>query len=76
MRQPTGSTRIRTVTVGGARRRTVAVHLVAEGVGRGQAVSATVEAMGDTGAILVERPMYFRYRDSMTGGHAAAGHTP
>jgi hypothetical protein len=45
---------------------------VSDDVGRGQEVSAEVEA---TLPVVVERPMYFRYYDVWDGGHVAAGVT-
>jgi hypothetical protein len=56
------------------RRTTVAVHDSALGVGRGLVVSILAESLDATG-IVVERPVYFRYRGSLsaTGGHVVAG---
>ena len=51
-------------------RDTVAVHDAAQGVGRGQEVSAKVESTNGVG-IVVERPMYFTYAGGLTTSPAA-----
>jgi hypothetical protein len=63
---------VKTIAVPASSRYTVTVHDTYEGVGRNQEVSATV-ATTHPGGIVVERPMYFRYSDSITGGHTAMG---
>jgi hypothetical protein len=73
-----GTTRQATLTVGAATRATVAVHEEAQGVGRGQAVSAKV-ATTNPGGIVVERPMYFTYQAGgrlILGGHNVMGYIP
>jgi hypothetical protein len=76
-----GGTRTRTATVAG--RGTVAVHDLAHGVGRDQAVAASVEVISDGSGVVVERPMYFRYlpawgqgANGLTGGHTSLGYAP
>jgi hypothetical protein len=68
----TGSTVVKPITVAGNARATIAVHETAAGVGRGHAVSARVESTNGVG-IVVERPMYFTYNGSVTGGHTVMG---
>jgi alpha-tubulin suppressor-like RCC1 family protein len=67
---------VKTKTVPAASRATVAVHEEAEGVGRaggqGWEVATLVESVSG-GAIVVERPIYFRYRGHITGGHTVPG---
>ncbi len=70
-----GTTPTRTLTVAPTSRATVAVHEAAQGVGRGQAVSAKVESTNGVG-IVVERPMYFTYGNGITGGHTVMGYAP
>jgi hypothetical protein len=62
----------KSISVPARSRYTVAVHETAEGVGRGQAVSAKVETT-NAGGIVVERPMYFNYGPGWDGGHVVMG---
>jgi probable HAF family extracellular repeat protein len=66
---------VKQLAVPASSRYTVTVHDSAEGVGRGQEVSAKVET-GLAGGIVVERPIYFRYTGiagGVTGGHTVMG---
>ncbi|MCC6629765.1 MAG: hypothetical protein IT340_20485 [Chloroflexi bacterium] len=63
---------VRTFSVPANSRDTVVVHDGVRGVGRNQAVSAKVESTNGVG-IVVERPMYFAYPGSITGGHNVMG---
>jgi hypothetical protein len=67
-----GGTLEKSLVVTRAARATVAVHDTARGVGRDQAVSARVRSTNGVD-IVVERPMYFVYQGSITGGHSATG---
>jgi hypothetical protein len=72
-----GTVRTRALTAAGRARTTVAVHEAAgAGLGRVGAVAATVTATNGV-AVLVERPIYFRYAfgdgGAADGGHVAAG---
>jgi thermitase len=68
-----GASEVETINVARNSRATVNVHDgVTEGVGRGLTLSAKVETTNPDG-IVVERPMYFRYSDSVKGGHNALG---
>jgi subtilisin family serine protease len=59
-------------TVPAQSRLTVAVHDPSQGVGRNRAVSARVTSTVP-GGIVVERPMYFTYAGTITGGHTVMG---
>lgn len=62
---------IKSVSIPAFARYTVVVHDAAEGVGRGQAVSAKIQSTNGVG-VMVERPMYFTYTGRMgtvQGGH-------
>jgi hypothetical protein len=63
---------VRSLVVGRTTRATVAIHEVEAGVGRGRAVSARVRSTNGVG-VVVERPIYFRYGDGITGGHTVLG---
>jgi hypothetical protein len=65
---------VKTLTVPGASRVTVAVHDTSQGVGRDQAVSALVESTNGVG-IVVERPIFFDYHGTL-GGHTIVGWSP
>jgi len=56
-----------TLNVPATSRQTVKVNDI---VGEGNDVSAVVDS---TGPVLIERPMYFNYREKWTGGHVAMG---
>jgi hypothetical protein len=62
----------RNITVAGNSRYTVTVHDPAQGVGRNWQVSAKVEVTNGVG-VVAERPMYFTYLGSITGGHNVMG---
>lgn len=62
-----GAEVIHTLNVPATSRRTVKVNDV---VGEGNDVSAVIDS---TSPVLVERPMYFNYRDKWSGGHVAMG---
>jgi hypothetical protein len=68
----TGATRSVVHTVGPTMRLTIAVHETALGVGRNQEVAARVTTT-HPGGIIVERPIYFAYGDTITGGHTVLG---
>lgn len=70
---------VRRLSVPALSRYTVKVHDETEGVGRGQEIGAWVSTDHPVG-IVVERPMYFRYRpawkpdgEPITGGHNSMG---
>ncbi|MBU4392333.1 MAG: hypothetical protein KJ920_07785 [Actinobacteria bacterium] len=62
-----GAEVIHTLNVPATSRRTVKVNDV---VGEGNDVSAVIDS---TSPVLIERPMYFNYREKWTGGHVAMG---
>ena len=76
-----GSPELRTLTIPGNQRRTVIVHATASGsnpggFGAGNTdafdIATKVEVKGAGGeGVLVERPMYFKYKGAVTGGHDA-----
>ncbi|MCC6626255.1 MAG: hypothetical protein IT340_02515 [Chloroflexi bacterium] len=73
-----GTPVIKQLTVPDRERRIVLVHEMADGVGRGKAVSAKVETT-HSGGIVVERPMYFTFTGSMgtvTDAHTVMGYAP
>jgi hypothetical protein len=70
-----GSTQEKTLTIGPTARQTVIVHDATNGVGPNQAVSARVTTT-NSGGVVAERPMYFTYNGTITGGHNVMGYTP
>jgi hypothetical protein len=68
-----GATVIRFLSVEPLRRSTVLVNDPIQGVGPNQAVAAQVTT-ANSGGIVVERPMYFNYKGTITGGHVVMGY--
>jgi SAM-dependent methyltransferase len=66
-----GAPVVKTLTAPANARTTVAVHEMAQGVGRGQAVSAKVESLNGVG-LVVERSMYFTYQPEIDSPYTAA----
>ena len=70
---------VRTVPLAGYSRTTVTVHADQSGAnpgGLGRLNTGHTTKIEASLPVTVERPMYFRYADTITGGHVAPGFGP